>query len=144
MCLWFYQISATFMISVTNVIFGGKLQEACLLKTWKQWDSGAWEFKGKRKGLVVCFQISSDKFQQVKTVRTLQFHIGSWVKPVLLSLTRLILLPGGGFLWLFCQQSQDACLPRLYRAQLEWGEELLYDNSPTKLALFPKILPNKS
>lgn len=99
-------------------------------KALKQWGSGAGDYKAKRKGLLVCIQISSDKFQQVRTPRTVQFHIGSWVKPVLLLLTRLILLPGGGFLWIFCQQSQNASLPGLYRAELEWGEEPLYENSP--------------
>lgn len=44
------------------------------------------------------------------------------LKLLLLVPTRPLLLSGGGFLWLLCQQSQNPSVQRLYRAQLERGE----------------------
>lgn len=44
------------------------------------------------------------------------------LKLLVLLPTRPLLLSGGGFLRLLCQQSQNTCVQRLYRAQLERGE----------------------
>lgn len=41
---------------------------------------------------------------------------------------RPLLLSRGGFLWLFCQQSQNACVQRLDWAQLEWGENFIEED----------------
>lgn len=38
---------------------------------------------------------------------------------------RSLLHSGGGFLWLLCEQSQDTCVQRLHRTQLERGEDAM-------------------
>lgn len=51
----------------------------------------------------------------------IKFHFDPTVLKLLVP-SRPLLLSGGGFLRLLCQQSQNAGAPRLHRAQLERGE----------------------